>query len=54
MHGFHFREGAHSTRGSFMANFTPVIKALAALLRIDKGKPSDEDAEQADGQRTDN
>ena len=33
-----------------MANFTPVIKALAALLRIHKGKPKDEVAELAERQ----
>ena len=37
-----------------MANFNPVIRALAALLQTDKGKPSDKDAELAEGQRTDN
>ena len=47
-------EGAHFTMGSSMANFTPFIKALAALLRIDKGKPNDENAELAQGQRTNN
>ena len=54
MRGFHFWEGAHFTMGSSMANFTPFIKALAALLRIDKGKQSDEDAELAQGHRTNN
>ena len=37
-----------------MTDVTPVIRALAALLRTDKGKPSDEDAELAEGQQTDN
>ena len=37
-----------------MANFTPITRALAELLRTNRGKPSDEDAELAEGQRTDN
>ena len=37
-----------------MTDATRVIRALAALQRTDKGKPSDKDAELAEGQRTDN
>ena len=40
--------------GSSVANFTPITRALATLLRADRGKPSDEDAELAEGQWTDN
>ena len=34
MSSFHFWEVAHSTRGTSVANFTPIVRALAAPLAL--------------------
>ena len=54
--GIVFIFGKESTRprGSSMTDVTPIIRALIAILRTDRGKPSDKDAELAEGHRTDN